>query len=243
MSYRSATFTSMEIRDGQPLRIKDWAPDDRPREKLLKKGTTALSDAELIAILIGTGSGKSTALDLSKRILDSVEHQLPSLARLKANDLTRIKGIGPAKAITIVAAMELGRRRKESDTVEKPKVCSSQEAYDLISGDLIDLSHEEFWVLLLNRANRLIRKHRISEGGVSGTVADPKVIFKGAIDHLASGIIVAHNHPSGNRSASQSDIDLTRKLKEAGKFLEIQLLDHLIICGPKYFSFADEGLL
>lgn len=207
------------------------------------KGTSALSDAELIAILIGTGSGKSSALDLAKNILDSVNHQLSELARLKVNELKRVKGIGPAKAITIVAALELGRRRKENDTVEKPKVGSSQEAYDLISGDLIDLPHEEFWVLLLNRANRLIRKQRISEGGVSGTVADPKVIFKGALDHLASGIIVAHNHPSGNRSASQSDIDLTRKLKEAGKFLEIQLLDHLIVCGPKYFSFADEGML
>jgi DNA repair protein RadC len=230
----------MEIRDGQRLTIKNWSPEDRPREKLMLKGTSALSDAELIAILIGTGSGKSTALDLSKRILDSVDHQLPALARLKAKDLTRIRGIGPAKAIAIVAALELGRRRKENDTGERPRVGSSQEAYDLICGDLIDLPHEEFWMLLLNRANRLIRKQRISEGGVSGTVADPKVIFKGALDHLASGIIVAHNHPSGNRSASQSDIDLTRKLKEAGKFLEIQLLDHLIVCGPKYFSFADE---
>lgn len=233
----------MEIRDGQPLPIKNWSPDDRPREKLLLKGTSVLSDAELLAILIGTGSGKSSALDLSKRILDCVEHQLPELAKLKPKDLTRIKGIGPAKAITIVAAMELGRRRKESEPVEKPKVGSSREAYDLLCGDMMDLPHEEFWVLLLNRANRLIRKHRISEGGVSGTVADPKVIFKSALDHLASGIIVAHNHPSGNRTASQSDIDLTRKLKEAGKFLEIQLLDHLIVCGPKYFSFADEGML
>lgn len=233
----------MEIRDGQPLTIKQWSPDDRPREKLLLKGTSALSDAELIAILIGTGSGKSTALDLSKRILESVDHQLPALAKLKAGDLTRIKGIGPAKAIAIVAALELGRRRKSTDTAERPRVGSSQEAYDLLCGDLMDLPHEEFWVLLLNRANRLIRKQRISEGGVSGTVADPKVIFKGALDHLASGIIVAHNHPSGNRTASQSDIDLTRKLREAGKFLEIQLLDHLIVCGPKYFSFADEGML
>lgn len=233
----------MHIRDGQPLTIKNWSPDDRPREKLLLKGTSSLSDAELIAILIGTGSGKQSALDLSKLILDSVEHQLSALAKVKAGDLTRIKGIGPAKAITIVAALELGRRRRETETPEKPRVGSSREAYDIISGDLIDLSHEEFWVLHLNRANRLIRKQRISEGGVSGTVADPKVIFKGALDHLASGIIVAHNHPSGNRTASQSDIDLTRKLKEAGQFLEIQLLDHLIVCGPKYFSFADEGML
>jgi len=233
----------MEIRDGKPLTMKDWSPDDQPREKLMLKGTSALSDAELIAILICTGSGKSSALDLSKRVLDSVDHQLPALARLNAKDLTRIKGIGPAKAIAIVAALELGRRRKANEMPERPKVGSSQEAYELICGDLMDLQHEEFWVLLLNRANRLIRKQRISEGGVSGTVADPKVIFKGALDHLASGLIVVHNHPSGNRSASQSDIDLTRKLKEAGKFLEIQLLDHLIVCGPKYFSFADEGML
>ncbi|MBL7847532.1 MAG: DNA repair protein RadC [Cyclobacteriaceae bacterium] len=233
----------MQIEDGKPLAIKNWSPEDRPREKLLLKGTAALSDAELIAILIGTGSRKLSALDLAKRILEAVDHQLPALARMTAKDLTRINGIGPAKAIAIVASLELGRRRKETDVHEKPKVGSSREAYDLICGDLMDLPHEEFWVLLLNRANRLIRKQRISEGGVSGTVADPKVIFKGALDHLASGIIVAHNHPSGNRTASQSDIDLTRKLKEAGKFLEIQLLDHLIVCGPKYFSFADEGML
>lgn len=240
---RVSAFTlGMEIGDGS-LSIKKWSPEDRPREKLLMKGTAALSDAELIAILIATGSRKVSALDLSKRILGSVDHQLPALARLTAQDLTKVKGIGPAKAITIVAALELGRRRKHTDEGERPKVGSSREAYDLLSGDLMDLSHEEFWVLHLNRANRLIRKQRISEGGVSGTVADPKVIFKGALDNLASGIIVAHNHPSGNRTASQSDIDLTRKLKEAGKFLEIQLLDHLIVCGPRYLSFADEGML
>jgi len=233
----------MPIQDGHRIPIKHWSPEDRPREKLLLKGTSALSDAELIAILIGTGSGKFSALDLAKRILDGAEHQLPMLAKMTAKDLTRINGIGPAKAITIVAALELGRRRKETDIREKPKVGSSREAYDVICGDLMDLPHEEFWVLLLNRANRLIRKQRVSEGGVSGTVADPKVIYKAALDHLASGIIVVHNHPSGNRTASQSDIDLTKKLREAGKFLEIQMLDHLIVCGPKYFSFADEGML
>lgn len=210
---------------------------------MLMKGTSALSDAELIAILIGTGSRQLTALDLAKRILEGADNHLHELARLSARDLTRIKGIGMAKAISIVAALELGRRRKETDVNEKQKVGSSREAYDAICGDLMDLSHEEFWVLLLNRANRLIRKQRVSEGGVSGTVADPKVIFKTALSHLASGIIVVHNHPSGNRTASQSDIDLTKKLRDAGKFLEIQLLDHLIVCGPKYFSFADEGLM
>ena len=233
----------MEIEDGQPLRIKSWSPADRPREKMMLKGTTALTDAELIAILIGTGSRKLSAVDLAKKILAGVGNQLHDLAKLSVIDLTRVKGIGSAKAISIVAALELGRRRKDTDVREKQKIGSSREAFDQIAGDLMDLPHEEFWVLLLNRANRLIRKSRVSEGGVSGTVADPKVIFKLAINHLASGIIVAHNHPSGNRTASQSDMDLTKKLKEAGKFLEVQLLDHLIICGPKYFSFADEGLM
>lgn len=233
----------MEIEDGQPLRIKSWSPADRPREKMMLKGTTALTDAELIAILIGTGSRKLSAVDLAKKILEGVGNQLHELAKLSVIDLTSVKGIGSAKAISIVAALELGRRRKDTDVREKQKIGSSREAFDQIAGDLMDLPHEEFWVLLLNRANRLIRKSRVSEGGVSGTVADPKVIFKLAINHLASGIIVAHNHPSGNRTASQSDMDLTKKLKEAGKFLEVQLLDHLIICGPKYFSFADEGLM
>ena len=207
------------------------------------KGTAALTDTELIAILIGSGSSKLSAVDLAKKILEGVGNQLHELAKLSVMDLTTVKGIGSAKAITIVAALELGRRRKDTEVLEKQKIGSSREAFDQIAGDLMDLPHEEFWVLLLNRANRLIRKSRVSEGGVSGTVADPKVIFKLAINHLASGIIVAHNHPSGNRTASQSDIDLTKKLKEAGKFLEVQLLDHLIICGPKYFSFADEGLM
>ncbi len=233
----------MQIEDGRRLNIKRWSPEDRPREKMLLKGTGALSDAELIAILIGSGSRNLSALDLSKRILEGVNNHLHELARVSVRDLTKIKGIGPAKAIAIVAALELGRRRKETDIQEKPKIGSSGEAYEVISADVMDLPHEEFWVLLLNRANRLIRKQRVSEGGVSGTVADPKLIFKCALDHLASGIIVVHNHPSGNRTASQSDIDLTKKLKEAGKFLEIQLLDHLIICGPKYFSFADEGMM
>lgn len=210
---------------------------------MMLKGTTALTDAELIAILIGTGSRKLSAVDLAKKILEGVGNQLHELAKLSVIDLTSVKGIGSAKAISIVAALELGRRRKDTDVREKQKIGSSREAFDQIAGDLMDLPHEEFWVLLLNRANRLIRKSRVSEGGVSGTVADPKVIFKLAINHLASGIIVAHNHPSGNRTASQSDMDLTKKLKEAGKFLEVQLLDHLIICGPKYFSFADEGLM
>ena len=233
----------MNIDDNAPLNIKSWSPEDRPREKLLLKGTSALSDAELVAILIGSGTPKMSAVELSKKILLQGNNNLNELARLSVKDLMKTKGIGEAKAITIVAALELGRRRKEQDPEEKPKINSSKDAFDLLKGEMMDLPKEEFWVLLMNRANRVIKKKRVSEGGVSGTVADPKIIFKLALEELASGIIVAHNHPSGNLQASQSDIDLTRKLKEAGKFLEIQLLDHLIIANQKYLSFADEGMI
>lgn len=233
----------MKIDEAKPLNIKSWSPEDRPREKLLLKGTSALSDAELIAILIGSGLANLSAVDVAKKVLLFANNHLHELARLSVKDLVKVKGIGEAKAIAIVAALELGRRRKDVDAGEKPKVSSSHDAYCYIGGDLMDLLHEEFWVLFLNRANRIIRKKRVSEGGVSGTVADPKIIFKMALEDLASGVIVVHNHPSGNLTASQTDIDLTKKLKEAGKFLEIQLIDHLIICGQKYFSFADEGMI
>jgi len=231
----------MEINESRKLNIKNWSPEDRPREKLVMKGTGALSDAELIAILIGTGTTKITAVELARQMLQHVNNDLHSLARLTVKDLMKIKGIGEAKAITIVAALELGRRRKELEPEAKPKIASSKDAFELLRGDLMDLPKEEFWVLLLNRANRVITKRRISEGGVSGTVADPKIIFKLALEELASGVIVAHNHPSGNLSASQQDIDLTRKLKEGGKLLEIQLLDHIIVAGTRYYSFADNG--
>jgi DNA repair protein RadC len=233
----------MKIEDSLPLNIKSWSPDDRPREKLLLKGTSAISDAELVAILIGSGTSKLSAVELSKKILLLGNNNLNELARLSVKDLMKIKGIGEAKAITIVAALELGRRRREQDPGEKPKITSSKDAFDLLKGDMMDLPKEEFWVLLLNRANRVAKKKRVSEGGVSGTVADPKIIYKMALEELASGIIVAHNHPSGNLQASQSDLDLTKKLKEAGKFLEIQLLDHIIIANQKYLSFADEGMM
>jgi DNA repair protein RadC len=233
----------MKVDEPKPLNIKSWAAEDRPREKLLLKGTGALSEAELIAILLGSGTAKLSAVELSKIILQHVGHNLNDLAKLTVKDLTKIKGIGEAKAITIIAALELGRRRKEQEPNDKPKIASSASAFEIIQGDLMDLPHEEFWVLLLNRAQRLIKKKRISEGGVSGTVADPKIIFKLALEELASGVIVVHNHPSGNLSPSQSDIDLTKKIKEAGKVMEIQLLDHLIIAGKKYYSFADEGMI
>lgn len=225
------------------LNIKNWAAEDRPREKLLLKGKAALSDAELIAILLGTGTAAMSAVDVAKAILQSVNNDLNELARLTVKDLTKIKGIGEAKAISIVSALELGRRRKDQIAEEKPRITSSKDIYDLLKSDLLDLPHEAFWIVLLNRANRVIKKQQISHGGVAGTVADPKIIFKIALEELASGVILAHNHPSGNLTASQADIDLTKKLKESGKLLEIQVLDHLIIAGKKYYSFADEGLI
>lgn len=225
------------------LNIKSWSPDDRPREKLILKGKSALSDAELIAILIGSGTSSLSAVDLAKKVLQPAGNNLHELARHTVKDLIKIKGIGEAKALTIVAALELGRRRKDLEGNEKPKIASSRDAYDLVKADLLDIAHEEFWIVLLNRANRVIKKSQISQGGVSGTVADPKIIFKVALEELASGIILAHNHPSGNLTASQADLDLTRKLKEGGKLLDIQVLDHLIVAGQRYFSFADEGVL
>jgi DNA repair protein RadC len=225
------------------LTIKSWSPEDRPREKLILKGKAALSDAELVAILLGSGTAALSAVDLAKKVLQAVENNLHDLARMTVKDLIKTKGIGEVKALTIVAALELGRRRKELDANERPKITGSKDVYDVIKADLLDIPHEEFWILLLNRANRVIRKSQISQGGIAGTVADPKIIFKLALDDLASGIILAHNHPSGNLTASQADLDLTKKLKEAGKLLDIQVLDHLIVAGQKYFSFADEGLI
>lgn len=174
------------------LNIKDWAAEDRPREKLTLKGKAALSDAELIAILLGTGTAKLSAVDLAKNILQAVSNDLNELARLSVKDLIKIKGIGEAKAITIISALELGRRRKDFQAEERPRVMGSADAYDLLKADLLDIPHEAFWVVLLNRANRVIKKHQVSQGGVAGTVADPKIIFKIAIEELASGIILAH---------------------------------------------------
>jgi DNA repair protein RadC len=225
------------------LNIKRWAAEDRPREKLLLKGKAALTDTELIAILLGTGTAAMSAVDVAKTILETVGNDLNELARLTVKDLTKIKGVGEAKAVSIVSALELGRRRKDLLGEEKPKISGSKDIYDLLKAELLDIPHEAFWIVLLNRANRVIKKHQISQGGVAGTVADPKIIFKIALEELASGVILAHNHPSGNLTASQSDIDLTRKLKESGKLLEIQILDHIIFAGKKYMSFADEGLI
>lgn len=202
-----------------------------------------LTNAELIAILISSGNREESAVDVAKRILTSVNNDLNRLGELSLSDLMKFKGIGKAKAIGISAALELGRRRKDAGPVEVSKVTTSREAYDMLYPFLADLDHEQFYLLLLNRGNKVIEVVKISQGGVTGTVADSKIIFKMAIERLASSIIVAHNHPSGNLSASEADIKLTNSLKQAGDLLEIPILDHLIIAGKGYFSFADQGMI
>jgi DNA repair protein RadC len=228
--------------DDNKLGIKSWAEEDRPREKLLEKGRQVLTEAELIAILIGSGSRDETAVELSKRILASVGNNLNDLGKLNVIELTKFKGIGEAKAISIVAAMELGRRRKATEIIKRDKITSSKDVYEIMRSLLIDLPHEEFWLLLLNRANFVIKKEMISRGGISGTVVDTKIVFKTAIENYASSIIICHNHPSGNLKPSEADIRITKNIKEAGKLMEIQLLDHLILTESDFFSFADENL-
>ena len=227
----------------QSLTIKTWAEEDRPREKLSLKGKGVLSDAELIAILIGSGNKKESAVELSKNILASINNDLNKLSKLTIANLTQFNGIGEAKAISIIAALELGRRRKDSDVEKKVAIKSSKDAYNIISDVLSDLPHEEFWVLYLNRKNEVIKKENISKGGVSGTIADSKIIFKSAIEQLASAIILCHNHPSGSLKPSNADIKLTQKLKETGLMLDTPVLDHLIIGEKDYFSFTDNNLM
>ncbi len=228
---------------GKYLNILSWAEEDRPREKLLLKGKAALSDAELIAILIGSGTRSISAVDVAKIILSEADNNLNNLAKFSVKDLKKTKGIGEAKAISIVSALELGRRRKESEFSQKLKITCSNDIYQLMKPELMDLQKEEFWTILLNRANYLIKKEQISSGGISGTVADPKIIFKAALDQYASSIVLVHNHPSGSLKPSKADIDLTNKMKTAGKLLEIPVLDHLIFGDEGYLSFADDGLL
>jgi len=225
------------------ISIKDWANDDRPREKLLIKGKGALSDAELIAILIASGNRDESAVELSKRILQSLGNNLNRLAKLSVNDLIKFKGIGEAKAISIIASLELGRRRRTADVLEKDKIGGSKDAFQILQLKLEDLPHEEFWIVLLNRANKVIDTKLVGRGGVSSTVVDSKVIFSFALESLASGIILAHNHPSGNLKPSNSDIRLTKKLVDAGEIMEVPILDHIIVGDNDYFSFADEGLI
>lgn len=223
--------------------IKTWAEEDRPREKLMLKGRHSLTDAELLAILIGSGNARESALELSKRLLSENNNDLHVLGQQNIAELMRLKGIGEAKAVSIVAAFELGRRRQELPVNHSQKISSSKDVVQLFRPLLGDLLHEEFWVLFLNRANRIIGKQQISAGGMAGTVADPRMIFKAALDAKALSIILCHNHPSGNRQASEADIRLTKNLVEAGKVLEVSVLDHIIVTQHSFFSFADEGLI
>lgn len=223
--------------------IKSWSESDRPREKLEEKGQRALTESELLAILLRSGSREESAVDLAKRLLKNVNNDLTTLSRLSVKDLSKYKGIGKVKAITIVAALELGRRRAEAQVIQKQKITSSKDVVDLFAAQLADLTHEEFWILMLDRSNKIIHRQNISKGGVSGTVVDARLIFKSAIENLASGIILCHNHPSGNNKPSQNDIDLTRKLHDAGKLVDVKVIDHIIISGSTCFSFADEGML
>lgn len=225
------------------LKITDWAVEDRPREKLIRKGISSLSDTELLAILISSGTRKKSAVDLGRELLSMVNNNLNSLGKLSVSDLRKLHGIGPARAVTIAAALELGRRRKLAEVPDICQIKSSQDVAGIFQPLLSDLSHEEFWVLFLNRSNKVIDRMKISQGGISGTVTDIRIIMKKAVENLASGIIVCHNHPSGNLSPSESDTNITRKIRDAGNLMDIQLLDHLIISDRDYYSFADNGLI
>ena len=223
--------------------LTSWAVEERPREKVMANGIQFLSDSELLALLLGSGTRNTTAVELARQILKGVGNNLHELGRKGVGDLVRIKGVGPAKAITVLAAMELGRRRAGMQHIDKVPVKSSEIVYKLFHPLLGDLEHEEFWLLMLNRANRVLGRYKVSQGGLSGTVIDTRIILKKALDNLASSIIVCHNHPSGNNQPSDADVKITGKLKKAAEMLEIKLLDHVIIADKSYFSFADEGLI
>jgi DNA repair protein RadC len=223
--------------------IRNWAEDDRPREKLVLKGRNSLSDAELLAILIGSGTRQESAVDLAKNILRIAHDNLAELSKLTITDLVNVKGIGQARAVTVLAAMELGRRRNESEVLVRDKIKCSRDAYEIFRSTMGDRPYEEFWIILLNRANKILKKCNISEGGISGTVVDPKKIFKISLDNHASSIILGHNHPSGVVTPSEADCRITKKIHEAGAMLEVTVLDHIIVGDDSYYSFADEGAL
>ncbi|MCK9269651.1 MAG: DNA repair protein RadC [Bacteroidales bacterium] len=223
--------------------IPQWAESDRPREKLLLKGKTALTDAELLAILIRSGTPKLSAIDLAKQILSTVDNNLIGLSRLTVSDLLQFNGIGDAKAITVVAALELGRRRRGAEAMQRKTITSSADAYEVLQMHIGDIDYEQFAIIMLNQANQVLKVENISEGGITGTVVDPKRVFRTAINNNAINIILAHNHPSGSLKPSKNDLDLTQKLKKAGEYLQIMVLDHLIVGDNKYLSMADEGFL
>ena len=223
--------------------IKNWADDDKPREKLVQKGSFVLSDAELIAILIGSGSRDESAVELSKRILASVNHNLSDLGKLSVNQLMRFKGIGEAKAVTIAAALEVGRRRRMEDISKITKIKSSQDVFELLYPLIGELPHEEFWIVYLNNSNKVVHKAQLSKGGITGTLVDVRLVLKQALELGAVGIILAHNHPMGTLRPSSADKQITKKLKLASEALDIKILDYLILAQHKYVSFADKGIL
>jgi DNA repair protein RadC len=232
MSYENKSFS-----------IKSWAEDDRPREKLILKGKSALSDAELIAILIGSGNRSESAVDLSKRILASIDNNINKLGKLSVSDLQKFKGIGEAKAVSIITALELGRRRRLEEALELPKITSSSEVFNIMQPIIGELHHEEFWIIYLNNSNKVLFKEQSSKGGLTGTLVDVRLVFKKGIELFSTAIILCHNHPSGKLQPSSADKSITTKLKLAGETLDIKVLDHLIITENAYFSFADENIL
>lgn len=240
-----AIFVSIMETYEKPLHmaIRSWAEEDRPREKLLAQGRRALTDAELIAILIGSGSRNESAVELSRRILSEASHDLNELSKLTVQDLCKFKGIGEAKAIAIVAALELGRRRQDTPEIQRRQITTSRDVFDILKSKYNDLDNEEFWILLLNQANRVQRVHLISKGGRAGTVVDAKLVFEAALQYRAASIILSHNHPSGNLRPSDQDRKLTKKIVEGGRLLDIRVLDHVIFANHSYYSFSDEGEL
>jgi len=229
--------------ENKPLSIKSWAEGDRPREKLLLKGKNALSNAELIAILIGSGNKNESAVALSKRILATIDNNLNKLGKLLVSDLTKFKGIGDAKAISIITALEIGRRRRLEEALEVQKITSSKVVFNIMQPLIGELQYEEFWVLYLNNSNKILYKDQLSKGGLTGTLVDIRLVFKKAIALYATALILCHNHPSGKLEASSADKSITKKIKQAGETLDIKVLDHLIITENAYFSFADENIL
>ncbi|WP_028122645.1 RadC family protein [Epilithonimonas tenax] len=225
------------------MNLKSLAEDDRPREKFLLKGKSAVSDSELLAIIMGSGNRDESAVELARRILNSVENNWHRLSQLSLQDLMKYKGIGEAKAISIVTALEIGNRRSQQEVIERQQIGSSKDAFDILQPHLSDLPTEEFWAIFLNHQNKILYKTCLFRGGIASSVADVRVIFKTALEHFSTQIIVAHNHPAGSLKPSKEDIGITQKVKEGGQLLDIELLDHLILTQNKYYSFKDEGIL
>lgn len=225
------------------MSLKFLAEDDRPREKFLQKGKNALSDSELLAIIMGSGSREESVLELARKILASVNNNWHQLSLLSVKDLTKFKGIGEAKAISIITALEIGRQRAGQEIQERPVIGNSHDAYSILKNQLSDLRTEEFWAIFLNNSNKVIHTSQLTQGGISQSIVDVRVLFKTALENFSTGVIIAHNHPSGSMKPSKEDLNITQKIKEAGKVLSIQLLDHIIITQHSYFSFSDAGLL